>query len=453
VELPETRYARSGDVSIAYQVVGDGPFDLVRIPPFVSHVELAWQIPANAALTRRLASSCRLISFDKRGTGMSDRVSGVPTLDVRMEDVRAVMDAAGSERAALLGSSEGGPMSILFAATYPERVWALVLNGTFARVLWAPDYPWGAQLEEAQREIEQEERDWGTPEFTKQAVEGLAPSASEEDKRALETSLRQSASPGAAAALARMNLEIDVRDVLPAIRVPTLVLNRAGDYPPIVAGSRYLAEHIPGARHLELPGTDHAIFAGDYELFVTEVERFLAEAWEDRLPDDAEPDRVLATVLFTDIVGSTAKAAELGDSRWRELVEAHRGVIRRQLARFRGSEIDTAGDGFFASFDGPARAIRCACGISEGVRELGLEVRAGLHTGECERIENKVGGIAVSIGARVAAQAGPGEVLVSSTVKDLVAGSGIAFRDRGLAELKGVPGEWRLFAVEGASTG
>jgi len=448
MELPETRYARSGDVSIAYQVVGDGPFDLVRIPPFVSHVELAWQVPGNADFMRRLASFCRLISFDKRGTGMSDRVSGVPTLEVRMDDVRAVMDAAGSERAALLGASEGGPMSALFAATHPERVWALVLDGSYARQLWAPDYPWGSSQDEYLRDLEQEERTWGTPEHSAEVAQALAPSASDEDRRALATLIRQSASPGAAAALGRMNMEIDVRHVLPAIRVPTLVLNRVGDRPSIVGGSRYLAEHIPGARHVELPGVDHAIFAGDPEPLLEELRRFLAEAWEQRAWEDAEPDRVLATVLFTDIVGSTAKAVELGDARWRELIQAHHGLVRRQLARFRGRELDTAGDGFFASFDGPARAIRCACAISEAVRELGIEVRAGLHTGECERIDHKVGGIAVSIGARVAAEAGPGEVLVSSTVKDLVAGSGIGFRDRGVAELKGVPGDWRLYAVE-----
>jgi len=451
MDIPETRYARSGDVSIAYQVLGEGPFDLVRIPPFVSHVELHWQVPGAAAFTRRLASFCRLIFFDKRGTGMSDRVSGAPTLEERMDDVRAVMDAVGSERAALLGASEGGAMSILFAATYPERVWALVLDGASARYSWAPDYPWGTPEEEERREIEQEERAWGTLEHSLGLAEAVAPSASEEDKQALATLIRQSASPGAAAALARMNMEIDVRHVLPAIRVPTLVMNRAHESSFNVEAARYLAEHISGASHLELPGSDHAIFAGDSEPLLQELERFLIEVWEERAWEDAEAERVLATVLFTDIVGSTARAAELGDSRWRELVQAHHGLVRRQLARYRGTEIDTAGDGFFASFDGPARAIRCACAISEGVRELGIEIRAGLHSGECERIDKKVGGIAVNIGSRVASEAGPGEVLVSSTVKDLVAGSGIQFAERGVAELKGVPGEWRLFAVESAT--
>ena len=446
---PETRYARSGDVSIAYQVAGDGPFDLVHVPPFVSHVELAWQVPAMAHVRRRLASFSRVIHFDKRGQGMSDRVSGAPTLETRMDDVRAVMDASSSPRAALLGASEGGPMSILFAATYPERVWALVLAGSYARELWAPDYPWGTTEQEYLQYVERVEHQWGTPEFATDAAESLAPSADPPAKAALATLIRQSASPGAAVAYARMNREIDVRQVLPAIRVPTLVINRTGEAPEIVEGSRYLAEHIQGARHVELPGEDHAIFAGDPEAFLGEIEAFLVDAWQDSEAGEAEPDRVLATILFTDIVGSTARAAELGDARWRELLQGHHAVVRRQLARFRGSEIDTAGDGFFASFDGPARAIRCARAISKGVRELGLEVRAGLHTGECERMDGKIGGIAVNIGARVASEAGPGEVLVSSTVRDLVAGSGIEFQERGTAALKGVPGEWRLFAVDG----
>ena len=444
----ETHYARSGDVSIAYQVTGDGPFDVVHVPGFVSHVELAWEVPGIAALIRRLSSFCRLIRFDKRGTGMSDRVSGVPTLETRMDDVRAVMDAAGSERAALIGVSEGGPMSILFAATYPERAWALALCGTFARERWAPDYPFGIRDEEARLEDEEIERSWGTPEDATATAQELAPSASAEEQLALATMVRQSASPGAALALNRMNHEIDVRNVLSAIRVPTLVLNREAEHPFTRQGSAYLAEHIPGARHLDLPGTDHAIFAGDWESYAQALEEFLQEAWAEEATVEPETDRVLATILFTDIVGSTAKAVELGDARWRELLEDHHATVRRLLLRYRGTELDTAGDGFFAAFDGPARGIRCARAITESVRDLGIEVRAGLHTGECERMNAKVGGIAVHIGARVAAEAGPGEVVVSSTVKDLVAGSGIAFRDRGAAELKGVPGEWRLFAVE-----
>jgi class 3 adenylate cyclase/pimeloyl-ACP methyl ester carboxylesterase len=401
-----------------------------------------------AAYNRRLASFCRLIRFDKRGTGMSDRVSGVPTLETRMDDVRAVMDATGCERAALIGLSEGGPMSILFAATYPERAWALALCGTFARVRWAPDYPIGASDEEARRDDEEIEQRWGEPEEALALAREVAPESSDDELQAFATMIRQSASPGAALALNRMNDEIDVRDVLPAIRVPTLVLNREGEHPFIRQGSAYLAQHIAGARYVELPGSSHAPFAGDSESYVRAIEGFLQEAWAEEASAEPEPDRVLATILFTDIVGSTAKAVELGDARWRELLEQHHATVRRLLLRHRGTELDTAGDGFFASFDGPARGIRCARAITESVRDLGIEVRAGLHTGECERMNSKVGGIAVHIGARVAAEAGPGEVVVSSTVKDLVAGSGIAFHDRGAAELKGVPGEWRLFAVE-----
>jgi class 3 adenylate cyclase len=444
--LPETRYARSGDISIAYQVMGEGPFDVVYVPPAVSHVELAWQVPGIADFLDRFASFCRLIRFDKRGTGMSDRVSGAPTLETRMDDVRAVMDAVGCEEAAIVGVSEGGPMSILFAATYPERTWALVLEGSFARELWAPDYPWGIREDEWERESAEDERAWGTHEQSLGLARALAPSADEENLRAFATMLRLGASPGAAAALNRMNREIDVRHVLPAVRVPTLVLNRTGEHSFIVNGSRYLAQHIAGARHVEFPGVDHAIFSAHPERALAAIEQFLTETWEDRGRHE-EADRVLATVLFTDIVGSTAKASELGDARWRELLEAHHALIRRQLVRFRGRELDTAGDGFFASFDGPARGIRCACSITEGVRELGIEVRAGLHTGECELMNGKIGGIAVHIGARVAAQAGPGEVVVSGTVKDLVAGSGIGFRERGTVALKGVPGEWPLFSV------
>lgn len=446
VEVPETRYAESGDVAIAYQVSGEGRFDLIHVPGFVSNVELAWQVPVHAEFNRRLGSFSRLIRFDKRGTGLSDRDVGVPDLETCMDDVRAVMDSAGSERAALFGTSEGGPMSVLFAATYPERVWALVLFSSFPRVRWAADYPAGLTEESARRELEEDLARFTDPARMLELVEALIPGLDDASKQTFSMMMRQSASPGAVEALDRMNFQIDVREVLPSIRVPTLVLVRSGDDPFNVEGSRYLAEHIPGARYLELPGTAHAAYGGDPEPVLAELERFLNDAWERREWED-EPDRVLATVLFTDIVGSTAKAAELGDRDWRDLLARHHAEIRGELARFRGREIDTAGDGFFASFDGPARAIRCACAISERVRELGLDVRAGLHTGECELLDDKVAGIAVSIGARVAAEARPGEVLVSQTVRDLVAGSGIQFTDRGQAMLKGVPGEWRLYAV------
>jgi class 3 adenylate cyclase len=446
VDLPETRYARSGEVSIAYQVLGEGPFDLVYTPPFVSHVELAWDVPSAAAFFRRLASFCRLIRFDKRGTGMSDRVGTLPTLETRMDDVRAVMDAVGSERAALVGASEGGPMALLFAATYPDRAWALVLEGSYARTMWAPDYPWGVREEEFERELAEEMQSWGTRDDSLRIAQALAPSGSMRDWEPLARVIRQGASPGAARDLERMAREIDVRHVLPAIQIPTLVLNRAEEGSFTVASSRHLAEQIAGARHVELPGRDHALFVGDPERLAGLIEEFLTEAWSE-LPQRADPSTVLATVLFTDIVGSTEKMAELGDRRWRELLNDHHSVVRRQLARYRGIEMDTAGDGFFARFDGPARAIQCAQAITGAVRPLGIEVRAGLHTGECELADGKVAGIAVSIGARIAATAEPNEVLVSSTVKDLVAGSGLTFGDRGSRTLKGVPGEWRLYAV------
>ena len=446
---PETRYARSGDVNIAYQVLGDGPVDLVFAPGFVSNVELGWTVPGRGDFLRALASFARVIQFDKRGTGMSDRVRDLPTLETRMDDVRAVMDATRSERAALFGVDTGGTMSLLFAATYPERTSALVLYGAFARTLWAPDYPWGLTEQEYLLRIEEVESSWGLREYGREIAGRYSPSIGDEERDAWAAYLRQSASPGAIASFERMNMEIDVRQVLPAIHTPTLVLHRTGDRVVDIGAGRFLAEQIPGARFVELPGEDHSPFTGGFEPLVQATEQFLREVRSERAWEESEPSRVLATVLFTDIVGSTAKAAELGDARWRELLGAHHSLIRRQLSRFRGTELDTAGDGFFASFDGPARGIRCASAITEAVQELGIEVRAGLHTGECELLDAKVGGIAVHIGARVAKEAEPGEVLVSSTVKDLVAGSGIEFRERGIAELKGVPGEWRLFAVEG----
>jgi pimeloyl-ACP methyl ester carboxylesterase len=445
MELPETRYARSGDVHIAYQVSGEGAFDLVFVQGYVSHLELHWKMATFAPFLQRLSSFCRLIRFDKRGTGMSDPVSGAPTLETRMDDVRAVMDAVGSTRAALYGLSEGAAMSILFAATYPERTAALVVRSAFPRRMWAPDYPWGRTEEEYEREVEQDLRVFGPRDRARESARVRGTFDDTEVDTYLEM-VRFGSSPGGLAALHRMNREIDIRHVLPAVRVPTLVLHGAEDRVVPVDVARYVASRIPAARLVELPGMGHLSIAGG-DVVADQIEQFVTEVRSSGGWQESEPDRALATILFTDIVGSTAKAAALGDRRWRELLEEHHALIRRQLVRFRGRELDTAGDGFFASFDGPARAVRCACTIVAAVRDLGLEIRAGLHTGECELVEDKVGGIAVHIGARVAQEARPGEVLVSSTVKDLVAGSGLEFEERGLAELKGVPGEWGLFAV------
>jgi pimeloyl-ACP methyl ester carboxylesterase len=441
----ETRYAKSGDLHIAYQVVGGGPSDLVLVPPFVSHVEHYWDEPTVARFLTRLASFSRLILFDKRGTGLSDRVppDRLPTLEQRMDDVRAVMDATGAERAALFGPSEGGPMSALFAATYPERTTALILYGTFASTVRDATYPWAMDPEERRKVIEAIPEQWGQGAY----VDLLAPSmAGDERFRRWWARLeRLGASPGAAMALRRMNGEIDIRTTLSAIRVPTLVLHRTGDLDTSIEEGRYLAAHIPGAKFVDLPGADHLPWAGDQDAIVDEVEEFLTG-----VRPAAEPDRVLATVLFTDIVGSTTRAVELGDRRWRDLLSSHNAIVRHELERARGREVKTVGDGFLATFDGPARAIRCACAIRDAVRGLGLAIRAGLHTGECELIGDDVGGIAVHIGARVMARARPYEVLVSSTVKDLVTGSGVEFQDRGMHRLKGVPGAWRLYSVQRA---
>lgn len=438
MRAPETHYAKSGDVNIAYQVVGDGPPDLVLVPGFVSHLENDWDEPRSAHFLERLASFSRLIRFDKRGTGLSDRPGELPDLETRMDDVRAVIDAVGSERAALFGYSEGGPMCCLFAATYPDRTTALVLYGTYAkRVDPDGDYPWAVTWEQRQAYADQVEREWGF----ESDLGTMAPNADAALTAWWRARARASASPGAARALILMNSRIDVRNVLPSIRVPTLVLHRSGDRDSRPEEGRYVADRIPGARFVELAGEDHIPWI-DADQIVDEVEEFLTGVRR-----GPEPDRVLATVLLTDIVGSSERAAELGDRRWRDLLEAHHALVRRELARWRGREIDTAGDGFLATFDGPARAIRCACTIRDGLRALGLEIRAGLHTGECEIIGGKVGGIAVHTGARVAAQAAPGEVLVSGTVRDLIAGSGIELEDRGVHTLKGIPGEWPLLAV------
>jgi len=451
VDSPRTRYARSGDLNIAYQVVGEGLFDLVFVPGLITNVELAWEEKHWASFLERLASFSRLILFDRRGVGLSDRVAGVTTLEERTDDVRAVLDAVRSERAAFFGSGDAGAMFSLFAATYPERTTALVLFSTQPRWKRADDYPWGFDDDESRRWVEEPEARFSDPSYVREVVMMVAPSIGDDDALIdwlVRTWKLSGASPGAVAAHRRTNLEIDIRAILPTIRVPALVVQRTGDrFVPREVGA-YVADRIPGAEYVEVPGIDYLPWFGDSDAIIEVVERFLARVWQERAWEDAEPDRVLTTVLFTDIVDSTAKAAELGDRVWRELLTEHHAAVRRQLARFRGVEIDTAGDGFFATFDGPARAIRCACAIVDAALDLGVELRAGLHTGECETIEGKVGGIAVHLGARVAASAEPGQVLVSGTVKDLVAGSGLAFSDRGVHELKGIPGEWHLYAAE-----
>lgn len=453
---PETKYAKSGDMHVAYQVVGNGPLDLVFLPGWITHVELAWEDPVEARFLRRLSAFTRLIVFDKRGIGLSDRVpiEQLPILEERMDDVRAVLDAVGSERAALFGVSEGGPISALFAATYPERTTALILYGAFARA--------GAHLmtpEELEARFVAIERDW--PYSIDPAVPSPSRAVDEDYKQWWYRFMKYSASPGAAVALLRMNSQIDIRHVLPSIRVPTLVMYRRDArfghgaaawrqegpdvFTPAEQG-RLIAERIPGAKLVELAGIDHLPWVGDADEVIDEVEEFLTGVRR-----GPEPDRVLATVLFTDIVASTEIAARVGDRRWGELLERHYAMVRRQLARFRGQMVDTAGDGLLAAFDGPARAIRCAWAIAEAVTALGMQIRAGLHTGECELLSGQLRGIAVHIASRVAALANPGEVLVSSTVKDLVVGAGFDFTDRGAHSLKGVPGEWRLYAVPGGT--
>jgi pimeloyl-ACP methyl ester carboxylesterase/DNA-binding winged helix-turn-helix (wHTH) protein len=443
MRAPETRYAQSGEVNIAYQVVGNAPLDLVFVMGWVSHLEYFWAEPSFARFLTRLASFSRLILFDKRGTGLSDRVPirELPTLEQRMDDVRAVMDAVGSKRAALCGVSEGGPMCSLFAATYPEKTNALVMIGTYAKRVWDPEYPWAPTLEERQEFYEEMQRDWGGP----VGLEERAPSMADDPhfREWWATYLRMGASPGAALALTKMNAEIDVRHVLPSIRVPVLVIHRENDQCLKVEEGRYVAAHIPGSKYLELPGVDHLPFVGDQDAVLDEIEEFLTG-----VRHATGYDRVLATVLLTRIADAARQSAKMGERRWRDTLERYASHARRELELFKGREIEMTDESLLATFDGPARAIRCASAISDTAARLGLSVKAGLHTGECDYVEDKVGGVAVRIGAQVAGHAANGEVLVSHTVKDLVAGSGIAFEERGALSLDDVPGEWRLFAVE-----
>jgi pimeloyl-ACP methyl ester carboxylesterase len=440
---PPTRYAKSDDVSIAYQVIGDGPIDLVLVQGFATHLDMQWEAPPLARFFERLASFSRLVLFDKRGTGLSDPVSIVPTLEQRVDDVRAVLDACGSERAALFGVSEGGPMSVMFAAAHPARVSALVLHGAMGRTTEAPDYPWASPADALRESSAQFIAPyWGRD--ARGTVELFAPSLADDPQSVAfsERMERSAASPAMVQKIFEMFLDIDVRAILPAINVPTLVLHRRGDRVVNWRAGRELASQIPGARYVELPGIDHVPWAGDADAVLGEIEEFLTGTRS--VP---EADRVLATVMFTDLVGSTERAAAVGDARWRALLAEHQASVRRELMRFRGQEVKTLGDGFLATFDGPARAIRCAHAMTADAPSLGLEVRVGIHTGEVELIGHDVGGIAVHIAARIADLATPGEVLVSSTTKDLVAGSGLRFADRGARQMKGIADEWRLFAA------
>jgi class 3 adenylate cyclase/pimeloyl-ACP methyl ester carboxylesterase len=439
--MPETQYAKSGDTYIAYQVMGEGPFDVVFVPGFISHLDMQLELPLTANFFRRLASFCRLIRFDKRGTGLSDRLSAIPTLEERMDDVRAVMDAAGSTRAALFGMSEGGPMCTVFAATYPQRTTALILYGSYARGAWAPDYPWRPTDEQFAALMKAREGSWGQGNSLDIFMPSLA--GDEELRKFYGRFERASASPTAVRTIMIMSRDIDVRHVLPTIGVPTLVLHRTGDVMNIENG-RYLAQHIKAAKYVEFAEVDHNPWVGDSNAILGEIEAFLTGG---RREIDPDLDRVLATVLFTDIVGATTRVVELGDRAWKDLLTEHHLIVREQLRRHRGREINTMGDGFLATFDGPARAVRCGQTIADAVKKLGIHIRAGVHTGECEVMGENLGGVAVHIGARIAALAAADEVLVSTTVRDLVAGSGLRFEGRGAHTLKGVPGEWDLLAA------
>ena len=444
---PETKYARSGDLSIAYQVVGDGPLDLVHIPGLLSHLDLAWEHPKYRRFMERLSAFARVLVYDKRGCGLSDPVSEPPSVEDRIDDTRAVMDAEGVESAAVFGCSEGAVLSAFFAAAHPDRVSHAVLYGSFARLTPdPPDYPWDVldiqDADEMVRVFRETMKDgWG---------EGvtlvlLAPSLLGTDERAWWGRYERGAmSPRSIETLMLSNVELDLREVLPVISIPTLVMHRDGDTIPF-GGGKYVADHIPSSRFVELHGEDHWPWVGDPDEVCDHVEEFLTGHRSER-----PADRVLATVMFTDIVGSTERASELGDRRWRVLLDEHERLTRSELERHQGVEVKTTGDGVLATFDGPARAIRCATSVASATERIGLPVRVGLHTGECERRNGDIGGIAVHIGARVMAEAGPGEVLVSRTVKDLTVGSDISFEERGACELKGVPGEWELFAVTAA---
>ena len=435
----EVRYARSGELSLAYRIDGDGPIDLVVVPGFVSHVEAIWD-PLIRYPLERLSGFCRVITFDKRGQGLSDRTGEVYTLEEVVDDIAAVLDAAGSEQAVIMGLSEGGAQAALFAATHPERTRALVLWGSYVRLIRAPDFPQGLEEGTMRRAGALFSERWGGP----VALHAFAPSVADDPrfKDWWARFLRAAASPGAVRALFETYEALDVRAALPAISAPTLILHRRGDLIAPLAIAQPFVDLIPNAKLVEFPGDDHFLPVGDSDAVIDEIEEFLTGR-----PGSRAPDRILATVLFTDIVSSTERAAALGDRRWRSLLEEHERLVREEVERHQGRPVKNLGDGFLATFDGPARGIRAACAIREAVGRLSVDVRAGLHAGECELMGEDIGGLAVHIGARVGALADTGEVLVSRTVKDLVIGSGFAFEDRGEHALKGVPGEWQLYAV------
>jgi class 3 adenylate cyclase len=440
--LPRTKYARSDDVRIAYQITGDVPFDVVWAPGTMSHLDLDWEIPQRALFFERFSQFCRLIRFDKRGTGLSDRPVKMATLEERTDDIRAVMDDVGIERANVFGVSEGGSMACLFAATYPQRVNSLLVWGSQARWIASPDHPWGLTQEEHDQLVAMIDDDWPSFEYITGPGAGVGRDADPAYIESISRYMRAAASPSAVHAYEKMNGQIDTRPILPSIQAPTLVMNRTGDPVANVEAARDMASRIPGAKFNEYPGKSHSMMLDDMETVLSDIHEFITG----ERPIDFS-DRILSTVLFLDIAASTERAAALGDTPWRNLLNSYYTIVRKELARFRGKETNTTGDSFLATFDGPARAVRCALAIALAVRQLGIEVRAGVHTGECELMGDNIGGIAVHAGARIMANADPGGVLVSGTVKDLVSGSGINFQDRGVHELKGIPGEWRLFSA------
>jgi pimeloyl-ACP methyl ester carboxylesterase len=440
--LPKTKYARSDDVRIAYQITGDGPFDVVWAPGTMSHLDLDWEIPQRALFLERFSKFCRLIRFDKRGTGLSDRPVKMATLEERTDDIRAVMDDVGIEHAHVFGVSEGGSMACLFAALYPQRVHSLLIWGAQARWVACEDHPWALTRSEHDKVLEMVRDDWPSFEYITGPGAGVGKDADPAYIESIARYMRAAASPSAVYAYEQMNGQIDTRSILPSIQAPTLVMNRSGDPCANVEAARDMASRIPGAKFKEYPGHSHSMMLDDMETVLSDIQEFITG----ERPIDSS-DRILATVLFLDIASSTERAAELGDIAWRNVLNSYYAIVRKELSRFRGKETNTTGDSFLATFDGPARAVRCALAITLAVRQLGIDVRAGVHTGECELMGDNVGGIAVHTGARIMAKAEPGMVLVSGTVKDLVSGSGIDFQDRGPHQLKGVPGEWRLFAA------